>query len=42
MPSHLVRVASNAGARDVDALAQAFDVSVQATDIRLRELGRGG
>ena len=39
MPGHLVRVAWDAGATDAAALARAFDVSAQAMEIRLRELG---
>lgn len=39
MPGHLVRVAWEAGARDVGKLARTFDVSVPAMEIRLRELG---
>lgn len=39
MPANLVRVAWRAGARDVAGLASAFDVSTQAMEIRLKELG---
>ena len=39
MPGNLVRVAWRSGARDPASLAQAFDVSGQAMEIRLRELG---
>lgn len=39
MPGNLVRVAWNAGGRNVASLARAFDVSAQAMEIRLRELG---
>ncbi len=42
MPANLVRVAWNAGARDVASLARTFDVSGQAMEIRLRELGLEG
>lgn len=38
MPGHLARVAWEA-ARDVPSLARTFDVSGQAMEIRLRELG---
>lgn len=34
----LVRIAWNAGARDVSSLGRAFDASEQAMEIRLREL----
>jgi predicted transcriptional regulator len=39
MPANLVRVAWSAGARDVAGLAGTFDVSAQAMEIRLGELG---
>lgn len=39
MPGNLVRVAWEAGAHDAAALARTFDVSTQAMEIRLRELG---
>lgn len=39
MPANLVRLAWNAGARDTTTLARTFDVSEQAMEIRLRELG---
>lgn len=39
MPGNLVRVAWDSGGRDVAALARTFDVSTQAMEIRLRELG---
>ena len=39
MPAKLVRVAWNAGAEDLSRLARAFDVSEQAMEIRLAELG---
>lgn len=39
MPANLVRTAWEAGARDLNAFASAFQVSEQAMEIRFRELG---
>jgi Zn-dependent peptidase ImmA (M78 family) len=42
MPPGLVMTAWRAGARDIGRLAEVFDVSEQAMEIRLRELGLHG